>query len=233
MFVIILLGLVLSPAAARAEQAVYDLSIRGFKVGELRLDAQESGSRYSVTGRIRNTGVTRMFRQFSYQGTANGRIQRGRLAPARYEEAADTGRRQSSAELRYQGGVPSVVRYASPRESGPDSPSPASQGGTVDPLTASYALLRTVPPAQACNVDHLIFDGARQSRMFMRPAGQSGGLPVCKGQYQRLKGFTAEEVSRHRSFNFTLTYRQGSGGQLVVDRVSFDSLYGKAVIERR
>jgi len=67
----------------------------------------------------------------------------------------------------------------------------------------------------------------------MGPAGSAEDGPICRGRYERLKGFTAEEVARHRAFDFTLYYgASGPGGLLRVQRVVFQSLYGQSVIAR-
>lgn len=223
----------LAAGDARAEQVSYDLSIRGITLGRLTLAAEETPQRYSVAARITNSGVTRVFRRFSYRGQAQGSLDGQRLRPALYIEQADTGRRVSEVELRYAGGVPQVIRYTSPAAAGPDAPDPSTQGGTLDPLSGVYAMLRDVPPEAVCDLDVLLFDGRRQSRIAMRPAGPAAGLPTCTGSYERLKGFTAEETARHRRFDFRLFYAPGAGGKLQVDRVVFQSLYGQSMISRR
>lgn len=226
-------AVVLWSVAAAATAAEYDLQIRGLTVGRLALEAAETDGRYRAIGRIDSTGLARLFRRFSYRGDVSGRVSGGRFRPERYVEVADTGRRSSEAELVYRDGVPRVLRYTSPIPAAADAPDPATQAGTVDPLTAIHAMLRDVAPAEACQLDVALFDGRRRSRIAMRPAGASGGLPVCRGVYQRLEGFTPDEVARHRSFDFTLTYRRGAGAVLEVARVAFQSLYGTASIERR
>lgn len=220
-------------AEPQAETAEYDLKIRGLKVGHLTLRSQSTPDSYALAGVIRNTGLTRVIRRFSYRGQAKGKIYDGRLTPAQYMETANTGKRASEAEIHYDAqGVPRVITYASPDEPGRDAPPPQTQGGTVDPLTAVYDLLRDVPLDRACQTDVMIFDGKRQSRITSAHAGTQDGLPVCSGRYERLLGFTPDEVARHRKFDFTLTYRR-VGDHLQVDRVSFGSIYGKAVIDRR
>lgn len=218
--------------SARADTATYDLTIRGLKVGVLTLASEERAGRYTLSGRIGNSGVTRVIRKFNYRGTAVGRLRGRTLLPSEYAEVADTGMRQSEVVMTYRGGVPTIVTYTSPREAGPDTPAPETQGGTLDPLTAVYAFLRDVPPGEACDVNVVLFDGRRQSSIQMRPAGEEDGLPVCVGRYERRLGFTAEEVTRHRHFDFRLRYAP-AGNLLRVEEVVFQSLYGQAAIRRQ
>ena len=223
----------LAPAEAAEDTASFSLTLRGFTMGLITLTSSADAQRYAVRGVIVNTGFSRIFRQFSYNGAASGTIQGGQLRPDRYQEVADTGRRSSEALITYLNGVPTVERYTSPKEAGADSPEPATQGGTVDPLTAIYVLLRDVPRASACKLDIFIFDGKRRTSIAMHPAGKKDGLPICKGRYSRLQGFTEEEVKRHHKFDFVLNYREGIDGMLQVKDVSFDSFYGTAAILRQ
>ena len=218
---------------AAEETTEYSLKIRGFSVGLVQMTSQSDARSYRVSALIRNTGLSRIFRQFSYNGAANGRQNDGQLHPDRYQEVADTGRRSSEALIVYDKGVPRVISYTSPKPAGPDSPAPATQGGTVDPLTAIYGLLRAVPRDRACQLDVFIFDGKRRSRIAMHVEGSRDGLPTCAGRYERLEGFTPQEVSRHTHFDFVLTYGDAGDDMLRVENVSFNSFYGIASIDRR
>lgn len=213
--------------------ATYALKIRGLTVGVIYLTSAIDARKYAVSGVIESTGLARAIRRFAYRGAARGAVRDGRLWPERYQETADTGRRNSEAVIQYTGGVPQLMVYNSPKEAGPDSPDPATQGGTIDPLTAIFSLLRDVPRAQACELDVAIFDGKRRSRISMRPLAVEDGLPTCEGRYERLQGFTAKEVARHTKFDFVLTYADAGSGMLSVQRVAFASSYGTASIDRR
>ena len=223
---------VFAPVLAHAETSVFDLKVRGLVLGEVTLADTVGGGNYAVSGLIKSTGLAAMIRNFSYTGKAQGTMTRGIPAPLRYEEVADTGRRRSEAVIEYTDGVPKLTRYTSPKEAGADSPDPATQGGTVDPLTAIWALLRDVPRNRVCDLDLAMFDGKRRSSLKLRPAGIKDGLPQCAGVYKRLQGFTAKEVSRHTQFDFIVTY-SARGNRLHADSVAFDSFYGTAEIVRR
>ena len=226
-------GAVAQTGGNPAPNATYALKIRGLTVGVIYLTSALDGRDYAVSGVIESTGLARMIRRFSYRGSARGAVRDGRLWPERYQETADTGRRNSEALIQYAGGVPQLLVYKSPKEAGPDSPDPATQGGTIDPLTAIFSLLRDVERTRACALEVTIFDGRRRSRISMQPLGTENGLPTCAGSYERLQGFTAKEVSRNTRFDFVLTYADAGGGMLSVQRVAFASSYGTASIDRR
>lgn len=228
-----MLGALFFQSKANAAELEFDLAIRGITVGGMKVEAKQNASAYSLAAAIDSTGLARAFRKFSYRGASNGTVNGLRLSPDRYLEKANTGRRESEVEMTYRDGVPVVVTYSSPDDATRIPADPAQQGGTLDPLSGIYALLRDVARADACKLDVYMFDGRRRSRIAMQEAGQADGLPVCSGVYERLDGFTAEEVSRHHKFDFTLGYRAGEGDILQVRIVSFASFYGTATLERR
>ena len=81
-------SLVALPVAA--DVVYYDLTIRGFKVAELEVAAQETRRNYSVAGTINSTGLTRIVRKLNYSGTTRGTIKNRRLVPQTYSEQANT-----------------------------------------------------------------------------------------------------------------------------------------------
>ena len=215
------------------ENAVYALKIRGITVGLINLTSTIDSNAYMVSGVIQSTGLARAIRRFSYRGAARGAVRNGSLWPDLYTETADTGRRNTEAVIKYTNGVPELLAYKSPREAGADSPAPATQGGTIDPLTAIFSLLRDVPRARACTLDVTIFDGKRRSRILVKPLATAAGLPTCSGRYERLQGFTAKEIARHTKFEFTVIYADAGNDMLSVQRIEFDSSYGTATLDRR
>ena len=216
-----------------AKDAVFVMSIRGIEAATLTTSADINGAGYRVKANVANSGMLGALRRVDYQGFATGQIRNGRFMPKEYRETFNSGRRQSETHIAYRGGVPEVLRYTSTREAGPDAPDPATQSGALDPLTTMLAVLRDVRPEEACKERLNMFDGKRTGRVTLRLAGMKDGLPVCKGKYQRLLGFTPKEVSRHKEFDFTMTYRAGRDGLIEVQRIAFNSVYGVAALDRR
>lgn len=228
----IALGIWLCAAPLWAGQTTYDLKIRGFHVGVMTLSAEARGESYALAGQIKNTGLLRVFRSFRYQGSAQGRLTAAGPRSLSYSENAHTGKRVAEVEMRFKSGLPQVLHMAPPPHPEAEVLEPASLGGTVDPLSGIYALLGDTTPEKACKLDVQLFDGQRLSRIVMQPAGSADGLPLCKGQYLRLKGYSPEEIARHTVFPFTMTY-QGAGDMLQVKHLKFKTDYGQAEILRR
>ena len=225
------------PAFADTKSSgTFDLDIRGFRAGILQFSGTTSGTGYTVTGKLESTGLAAMVRKIRYDAAASGRLSSGRWSPARYDEQADTGKRQSQSRMEYHGGIPTEMIKDS-REGRPNYVDPATQAGTVDPLTALYATLRDVSADQACNLKLVMFDGARRSQITLsaaETAGETAGDTItCAGEYRRLAGFSDKEMAEKQRFPFRLTYGPADGDMVRVVSVSMDSLYGRASLTRR
>ncbi|KMW58136.1 hypothetical protein AIOL_003107 [Candidatus Rhodobacter oscarellae] len=171
----------------------FDLKVAGLRIGVVQMEATESATRYGVQANIRSTGLAAAIRHFSYSGAAAGLVRDGRLVPERYQETADTGRRSSSALMTYRGGVPTVLEYSSPRAAAPDAPDPATQGGTLDPLSAVYALLRDVPATQACTLNVTIFDAGAAAASGWPPRARR---TACRSAAAPMSGWRASPPRR-------------------------------------
>lgn len=229
-------ALPLAPARAETirDGATYDVVMKGFTVASLTFDATETDGSYAVRGKLATAGLVAFLRKISYDASSNGSVSKGRYTPSRYVEKADTGKRVSEAVMDYRRGVPQLKVYNPPRDPSPQDVQPASQGGTVDPLTALYATMRDAAPGSECNRTLKMFDGKRASRLTLaEPQPTEGGGVTCAGEYRRVAGFTPEEMAEKSRFPFTLTYAPGPDGKMQVVEVAMDSLYGRARMVRR
>ena len=109
---------------------------------------------------------------------------------------------------------------------------PATQVGTVDPLTAMFATLRDVAPGRECGRSLKMFDGRRSSELRLGAPQTDGENVVCAGEYRRIGGFPPDDMAERTRFPFTLTYAP-AGDRMQVVEVAMDTLYGKARLVRR
>lgn len=221
------------PAAAQTDEAAFDLLVLGIKAATVSFSAQQDSASYAVTGRVQTTGLAALVKRLRYEGAATGAVAKGRFRPASYSESADTGRRQSDASLTYAKGVPTVTAYSPPSEATPDDVDPASMAGSVDPLTALYATMRSVDAGDECNLSLDLFDGKRASQLRVgKPVAVADGV-TCDGAYIRVQGFTTKEMAKQPRFPFTLTYAPSETGQMRVVGVVSETIYGKVTLKRR
>lgn len=218
----------------RAEEAQFDLVLRGITAGSLSWSgAGDPGGDYAVRGVLKTSGFAALLKKVRYDATAKGRIAAdGTYSATRYAEDADTGKRQSQSVMIWEQGVPRIESYKPERKAKPWDVDPTSQKGTVDPLTAMYAVLRDVAPGKECNRDLAMFDGRRSSKLLLGAPKAEGSQVVCAGEYRRVAGFSPDDMAEKTSFPFTLTYAPGADGKMRVVEVAMDTLYGKARLVR-
>jgi hypothetical protein len=230
------LALILAAGPApppQKDQAIFDLTLRGIRAGMLTISGATDGGSYAAAGTLKTTGIVGALRKIRYDARAAGRLAKGRFTPARYEEKADTGKRQSEAVMEYRAGVPQVKVYNPPRAPEAHDLDPAAMGGTVDPLTALFATIRDVPADQACRLSIDMFDGRRQSRLVLAAPKTDGDGIVCAGEYRRVAGFSPDDMAEKARFPFRLTYAPAENGLMRVVEISMDTLYGQGRLKRR
>lgn len=219
---------------ARAEEAQFDFVLRGIKAGSLAWAGEgEAGGNYVVRAQLKSGGLAALIRTVRYDATARGVItDKGTYVATTYTEDADTGKRQSKSSMSWVKGVPTVRSYQPAREPRPYDVDPATQAGTVDPLTAMFATLRDVAPGQECGVNLKMFDGRRATAIVLGAPKADGANVVCAGEYRRIGGFPPDDMAERTRFPFTLTYAP-AGDRMQVVEVAMDTLYGKARLVRR
>lgn len=231
-----LLALMMGLTTAGADQtdsAVFDLTLKGIHAGTLSVSGALEGQSYAAVGVLKSGGLVALVKKVRYDARSRGSFVDGRFTPLRYEEDADTGSRQSQSVMEYVAGVPQVKKYNPPRKKKDRGVDPATQGGTLDPLTALYAALRDVPEDQACKLSVYMFDGKRRSQVVLgEPQPDSDGLS-CPGEYRRLEGFSKKEMSEKSRFPFTMHLEPAGDGMMRVVEVSMDTLYGNGSLKRR
>jgi hypothetical protein len=225
------------PGAALADRvedkATFNVVIRGFNAATLGFSAVQEGNRYAVSGLLKSAGIAALLRKISYTATAKGAVSGDSYTPFSYVEQSDNGKKQSTSKMTYSRGVPSAVQYTPAREPREKDVNPATMGGTVDTLTALYAILRDVDAGQECKVSLKMYDGRYVSSIATSKPQAKGKNVICTGQYRRIAGFKPEEMAERTTFPFTLTYTPIGAGRMRVTEVAMDSLYGKAAMKRR
>lgn len=220
------------PALAQTTQDAFDVRFGAIRVAQLILAVNDTGSGYALAGRAESTGLVAVFRALRFDMAATGTRTSGRLSALTYREDIDTGRRASTVEMRWQGGVP-VIDAQSP--AGPAEPwhiDPQAQTGTIDPLSALYSLARPRAEGALCNFTQTVFDGRRRSSLSLGPVRAEGAMRVCAGAYTRVAGFSPEEMAEQTRFPFTATFAEITPGQWALTSVDLASLYGPVEIVR-
>lgn len=224
-----------APAAMATgrDEAAFDLFILGMRAGQFAYSAVETGESYAVNARLESSGIVRMIRRFSQDARAEGRRRVGRLEPLRYDRQSVFGASRSQTRMSYQGGVPRLDgdQGANPRPEW--ALNPASQRGTLDPLTAIYAVLREMPRNQACAAPLAIFDGTRRAEVVFAAPEITDDTIICAAEYRRVAGYAPDAMAEQTRFPFRLVFAASGAGRVRVERMQINSLLGPATLIRR
>lgn len=222
------------PALAdQSDKANFTLSLRGITAGHLTVNGTISGGSYTAEGVFQSAGIVGAVRKLRYDARAKGSFRSGKFTPSVYWEKADTPKRKSEVTMGYKGGVPQGMTYDPPKDAAEGGLKLSSQGGTYDPLTALYAVLRDVPAEETCKTSFSTFDGKRAAKVTLNNRQGSGDTITCAGEYRRVAGFSESDMAEKTRFPFTLTYKKAENGMMRVDEISLDTLYGKGLLKRR
>lgn len=231
-FAITMLGT--SGAFAAEETQRYDVYAGGIKLGTLGMNAQLNSNGYGVSARVAGGGLLGVFVKFDFSGQAQGRIAgNGTLGPLNYTGTSDNGKVKRTVSFGYRNGVPRNVSFSPARTPRPHDVGPEAQRGTLDPISATLALLRSLPVGQACGKSVDVFDGSKRSRLRMGARqATSDGLFVCNGTYSRIAGFSPKLMAKQQNFSFSTFWREQDGVMQVV-RFQTQTTFGTVTAVRR
>ncbi len=233
------MGLVLtlatgSEALAREikTSAQFTVTVGAIRAGVFWLDGSTSRRAYTVSGGFRTTGLIRGIANVAIALSTRGAINKGAFQPIRYSEDVTVGRDTGAITMDYRRGIPTVAGQKFGDNDDPMPVDPATQRGTLDPLTSTFVLLRTQPLAEVCQVDRFQFDGERRTRIVMKTLTQEGDTWVCTGQFLRLKGYSERELRSSGAVDVSVRYAR-QGDDLVATEARFESLRGVLRLTRR
>lgn len=224
-----------SPAANAAEErADFTVSVAGVRAGTLSMAANRDGNQYAVRAEVKEGGVVGAIFNFYYGGVARGSVTAdGAVVPSSYEGVRQIRDDKRKTLISFTAGRPASVTQDPARRSRKWDIDPASQGGTLDPVSATYSLLRDAPRDQACDRTIEVFDGSRRSRLIIQPGQSTGNQEwTCRGVYRRVAGYSPKDMKEKTDFPFTLFYAD-RGDMMRLTRFQTQSILGLAVAQRR
>lgn len=224
--VLIAAVLALLPLLAQADQ-LWSVHAFGLRVGELTVDMQENGARYSAKSQFKTTGLAGVVATIRFDIEASGARAGDVFDPALYRGNIHTGRRQSVTALDFSGAVPHKTE-------GDDAPAvpidDAALIGAIDPMTMMWQVLRS--RATPCRVDGTQYDGTRLVAIRLLRSRQEGENLVCEGAYHRLGGYTQEELDEITVTPLEVTFAR-SGDVWRAEKVWVKTRHGPATLKRR
>ena len=217
---------------AMAETGQFRVTVGPLTAGTLAYAGEDSGGRYAATGAVRASGLAGLFLDTRVDAAASGRVTGNAYRPERFDQTTVEDGAEVSSAFRYRDGVPTVTRTPPPRKPPKFAADPGKQGGTVDPMTAAYAILRDRPADLACDLAIQMFDGRRRADIRLVGGEAVPGGLSCRGEYRRVEGFSPEELAEKPVWPFTVSYR-AAGGVLQVEEVRVPTTFGAVRIRRQ
>lgn len=222
------------PAASTENDSLtYTIYVYGFKLGVLRLELVQSDTRYAAAGRVTTTGLMSKIARFEFDGKAKGYRTNPKYWPDEFSATIARKSSESTVRMTYSNRIPKVVEYAPERAPRDTDVNPADQKGAVDLISAAYMILRDVPREQLCNKSVQMFDGRRRSQIREAEPVISGDKARCDGYYQRLAGFSENEMAEQTTFPFKLFYEMQTDGNYRLTSIETESVVGSAKMVRR
>lgn len=149
-FMVLLMSL---PMAATAESLRYRFDVRlGLgKIGEMVVQAENTGEAYSTQGVLYTTGLVGAIYDARYESYAEGRVGAdSALKPVRYTSKSIEKDDISTTEMTYSGTRVALVNGKAPSHTLND---------TIDPMTLIYKLIRPIHSDDVCRGSVDFFDG--------------------------------------------------------------------------
>ena len=226
----VLVGMTLTtPALAQDTTQLWSVHALGVKVGELRVSFSQNGTHYDGSGLFQTTGMVRLLARIKFDVTSQGRITTTGYQPSQYKGHIDTGKRVSKTELAFAGGTVQKVSGSHPER----VPIPAQAlRGVIDPMTMMWQSLRDRQDTDLCTLDGTQYDGTRVAAIRMTTRQQDGADVTCVGSYDRLAGYTAQELAEMSTSPASVTY-QKSGNLWRAIKVKVTTRHGTATLHRR
>ncbi|WP_353315122.1 DUF3108 domain-containing protein [Shimia sp. NS0008-38b] len=217
------------PTQAEEQNQLWSVHAFGLKVGELHLSATQTANSYSGTSNFKTTGLAGVLRRVRFTISGAGVLRQGTMQPRTYDGAIDTGKRVSQTSLRRQNGV--LVKTQGAQD--PEVPIPAAATkGAFDPLSMMWLTLRDQSETSLCQITQTQFDGTRLVRITLRTRHNDADLVTCSGKYDRIGGYSAEELAELKTSPLSITYRK-EGAVWRAQEVRLTSRHGKAKVIRQ
>ena len=226
------LALVFATVAAPAvgETHLFSLYLGGLKAGTIQTQTEWAGSNFVTRAKVKPTGIIAKIAKFGYSSTLTGRKKGARLLPDIYHEIVETTTRKSQAKLQFRGDMPKVLSYEPMRKL--KEPGPSDKGAT-DILTPIFTLFRDAPLDALCKKSFRMYDGRRTTAAKVEPPVVKDHQAICKGQYERISGFSERDLKKGSTFPFTLFYQKQDDGNFRLMSFSTKTTVGLAKAVRK
>lgn len=215
----------------------YRALLAGMQVGTVSARLSDHGADYRLDGKIETQGALTLFLPWTYRAVSQGRIAGEHLDPVNFWGAGEYKGKPRHIQVTFND---SGATIDSARPDPADKPKqvvpPELRRGTLDPLSALFALGRNIGRNGDCDQRVAVFDGRyRFDLHVMDDATAEGhGKIRCRFFYEPIAGFKDDgsdyAATRDKPGRVWFQRLQPSGPAVPV-RVEADTGYGRFLLE--
>lgn len=231
-----------APQSVAGQALSYQIYAGGFHAVSFEARLERDKQSYKARVQAKTDGFIASLFDFSMMSEVAGLAGDSGLAPERFKTAAKWQERpERSVEILYGPGDNKTVRAVPPAEQDerPEVPD-WLQADTLDPLSASLAIMEQVRDTQSCTAEVAIFDGRRRFDMTATDLGMvelapssyssyAGPALKCRVELERVTGFWQPQRADQRRYPLVVTVflaEAVDGGQAVPVRIEGRQSFG-------
>jgi hypothetical protein len=191
------------PSREKVLKLGYDAYVGGLNIFAFTIDFALGGESYSILGKGESRGIARLFWRWSTRLAAGGNLDAEGVRPQLYNVDTFSTRRNLSMQLSFDENGKYTIRRTPPDTAhrAAKRKLPATVPETsIDPLSLSFRIARSVADGRGCNGTHFIFDGNRRYDLMFSDLGVSklpytpysvfsGDARRCQFDMKRISGF--------------------------------------------
>ena len=227
-----------TPRAQAPEIALqYRALLAGMQVGTVSARLADHGADYRLDGKIETRGALTLFLPWTYEAVSQGRIAGGQLDPVNFWGAGEYKGKPRHIQVTFSD---SGATIDSARPDPADKPRrmvpQELRRGTLDPLSALFALGRNIGRNGDCDQRVAVFDGRYRFDLHVLDDTTAGGQGKirCRFFYEPIAGFKddGDDYAATRDRPGTVWFqRLQPGGPAVPVRVEADTGFGRFLLE--
>jgi hypothetical protein len=225
----------------RKMEAEYVITWLGFPVYAVNFAGEWNGERYTLRFRAEPQGLARLGSSTTVEWETKGRLEQGQPQPERFKQANTFRRQLRRITLTYSANGAPAVSVVPPESPGKRPPVPEPlKGGTLDPLSATFAAVARPFDTRTCGYAARVFEGLRRTDVRLEhagtertPAHRVPGLDreslVCRMHADRLAGYPPKDFRQNPDPlppAILWVAKHAEAGLWLPVQLRFDSAYG-------
>lgn len=168
----VLFILAASHAPAPAAEMTYSLNVLGVPVAEATLAVDLTKTQYRISLRYHTTGAASLLSGDHLEDLSSGTFDHDGPVPVDATANIRARGQDRTVHLLYRGATPVIAAISPPNETEREDVPPKAREHTIDPLSATAAILHQAAETGRCDVTRRTYDGRRLEQFLARTTGE-------------------------------------------------------------